>query len=63
MAIYTSIENRYEAIKYALKQAKPKDIVVLCGKGHETHQIYGKEYQHFDEHEIVKELLNLKTDN
>lgn len=57
MVIYTAIENRYEAIEYALKQARPKDIIVLCGKGHETHQIYGNEYQHFDEHEIVKDIL------
>lgn len=62
MVIYTSIEDRREAIEYALKQAKENDIVVLCGKGHETHQIYGNEYQHFDEHEIVREILNTKTE-
>lgn len=54
---HIAIENRREAIEYALKQAQEKDIVLLCGKGHETHQIYGSDYQHFDEHEIVKDLL------
>ncbi|MCM1054321.1 MAG: UDP-N-acetylmuramoyl-L-alanyl-D-glutamate--2,6-diaminopimelate ligase [Bacteroides sp.] len=58
MVIYTVIEDRREAVEYALKQARPKDIIVLCGKGHETHQIYGNEYRHFDEHEIVREFFN-----
>ena len=57
MIRYRSIENRREAIEHALSYAEPGDIVLLCGKGHETHQVYGNEYQHFDEHEIVKELL------
>lgn len=60
MVVYTVIENRREAIEYALSHARPKDIVLLCGKGHETHQIYGNEYQHFDEHEIVREILGEK---
>ena len=54
---YKSVENRREAIEYALSIAKEKDIVLLCGKGHEDYQVYGKDYQHFDEHEIVKEIL------
>lgn len=58
MIRYRSIENRREAIEYALSQAEPGDIVLLCGKGHETHQVYGEDYQHFDEHEIVKEIMN-----
>ena len=54
---YRSIENRREAIEYALSEAEEGDIVLLCGKGHENHQIYGNDCQHFDEHEIVKEIL------
>lgn len=54
---YKSIENRREAIEYALSQAEEGDIVLLCGKGQEDHQIYGSDSQHFDEHEIVKEIL------
>ncbi|MDE6726275.1 MAG: UDP-N-acetylmuramoyl-L-alanyl-D-glutamate--2,6-diaminopimelate ligase, partial [Ruminiclostridium sp.] len=57
MIEYRSVENRREAIEYALSAAKEKDIVLLCGKGHEDYQVYGKDYQHFDEHEIVKEIL------
>ena len=57
---YRSIENRREAIEYALSTARAGDIVLLCGKGHETHQVYGNDYQHFDEHEIVKEIMSGK---
>lgn len=54
---YTVIENRREAIRYALKLAKPSDVVVLAGKGHETYQeIKGVRYP-FNEKIVVAELL------
>ena len=31
--------------------------MLLAGKGHETYQVVGKEYRHFDEREIVAELM------
>lgn len=51
------IENRIEAIKYAVSIAKPEDIIVLAGKGHETYQILNTGTIHLDEREIVKEAL------
>ncbi len=54
---YTVVENRKEAIAYALSLAQKDDIVLLLGKGQETYQIIGKEKIHFDEREIVKEIL------
>lgn len=51
------VENRHEAIKYALDMAKEGDVVVLAGKGHETYQILKNETIHFDEREIVREIL------
>lgn len=54
---YKVIENREEAIKYAVKNALPGDIVVLAGKGHETYQILKDETVHLDEREIVLEAL------
>lgn len=55
---YVVIENRREAIRYALSIAKESDAVVLAGKGHETYQeIHGKKYP-FDEKVIVMELLD-----
>lgn len=54
---YVVIENRREAIAYALKFAKRGDCVILAGKGHETYQIIGKTKNHFDEREVVSECL------
>ena len=52
------IENRRQAIARALDLAKPGDVVLLAGKGHETYQIRGTAKAPFDEKEIVRELLN-----
>lgn len=54
---YICIENRRDAIKYALTTAKPDDIVLLAGKGHETYQILKDRTIPFDERDIVEELL------
>ncbi len=54
---YTVIENRREAINYALSFAKRGDCIILAGKGHETYQIIGKEKNHFDEREVIEECL------
>jgi len=54
---YICIENRRDAIKYALKTANPDDIVVLAGKGHETYQVLKDRTIPFDERDIVAELL------
>ncbi|MGI6705315.1 MAG: UDP-N-acetylmuramoyl-L-alanyl-D-glutamate--2,6-diaminopimelate ligase [Clostridia bacterium] len=54
---YVTIENRKEAIEYALKHGKKGDVIILAGKGHETYQeIKGKRYD-FDEKQIVMEIL------
>ena len=52
------IEKRRDAIRRALDEAEPGDVVLLAGKGHETYQIQGTTKAHFDEKEIVNELLN-----
>ncbi|MBR6793139.1 MAG: UDP-N-acetylmuramyl-tripeptide synthetase, partial [Clostridia bacterium] len=54
---YTVIENRKEAIGYAVKNAKDGDLILLAGKGHEDYQIIGKTKYPFDEKKIVKEFL------
>lgn len=54
---YVVIENRREAIRYALKNAQSGDVIVLAGKGHETYQeICGVKHP-FDEKIVVAELL------
>lgn len=58
---YTSIPDRKEAIKMAIKFAEPKDIVLVAGKGHENYQeIYGVKH-HFDDKEVINELWKLMS--
>ena len=54
---YKVIENRIEAIKYAIETARQDDIIVLAGKGHETYQILSTGKIHLDEREVVAEAL------
>lgn len=59
---YTVIENRIEAIHYAVKHAKAGDTVLLAGKGHETYQILADGTIHLDEREVVQEALKSRED-
>ncbi|HEY3935022.1 MAG TPA: UDP-N-acetylmuramoyl-L-alanyl-D-glutamate--2,6-diaminopimelate ligase [Gemmatimonadales bacterium] len=54
---YDRILDREAAIAHALTLAQPGDTVLLAGKGHETYQVEGSTYRHFDEREIVRSLL------
>ena len=50
--------DRKQAIKLACQLARPNDIILIAGKGHETYQeIKGVKYD-FDDMEIVKEILS-----
>ena len=55
---YVVVEDRVEAIHFCLDHAKEGDVIVLCGKGHETYQEINHEKRHMDEREIVAEYLN-----
>ncbi len=50
--------DRKSAIKKALEAAHEGDIVVLAGKGQETYQILASGKIHFDEREVVAEILS-----
>ena len=50
---YVVVEDRVEAIRYALDHARSDDVIILAGKGHETYQIVGHEKRHLDEREVV----------
>lgn len=54
---YTVIESRSEAIAHAIAMAQPGDLVLIAGKGHETHQIIGARRLHFDDREAAREAL------
>ena len=53
-----SILNREEAIKTAAALAEPGDIILVAGKGHETYQDIQGVKHHFDDVEILTNLLN-----
>ena len=54
---YTVIEDRVEAIHWAMDHAEAGDVIVLCGKGHETYQEINHVKHHMDEREIVADYL------
>ncbi|MFO7880708.1 MAG: cyanophycin synthetase, partial [Bacteroidales bacterium] len=52
------ISNRKEAIKVAWSLAQAGDLILVAGKGHETYQeIHGVKH-HFDDREVIYELIN-----
>ena len=51
------IENRRDAIRFALEHARKDDVIVLAGKGHEDYQEIRGVKHPFDEKVIVEELL------
>lgn len=56
---YIKITDRRQAIEWALRQAVKDDIIAVVGKGHEDYQILaGGVKIHFDEKEIVEQLLD-----
>lgn len=61
---YISICDRKEAIKYAIANGRPGDVIILAGKGHETYQeIEGVKYD-MDERVLIQEVLEeLKEEN
>jgi len=50
--------DRAKAIAAALAQARPGDIVILAGKGHETYQVLKDRVIHFDDRETAREALH-----
>lgn len=54
---YVEIADRKEAIRYAIENGRPSDVIVLAGKGHEDYQeIQGKKYP-MDERDLIADIL------
>lgn len=58
---YLIISDRSQAIKWAINQAQPCDIVLIAGKGHEDYQIIGDARLHFDDREVARAALDLRA--
>lgn len=58
---YTIIEDRKEAIEYAVNEAEEKEIIVIAGKGHETYQIFPDQTIDFDDREVALEAMEKRV--
>jgi len=56
---HTAITDRRTAIAHALNTAKSGDVIMLCGKGHETYQEINGQKHHMDEREIVSQCITV----
>lgn len=54
---YIKIENRSEAIKFAITNSTKNDIILIAGKGHEEYQIIKDKVYHFSDLEEVQKIL------
>ena len=59
-ARYLKIADRGEAIRTAAMLARPGDIILLAGKGHETYQVIGTEKIHFDDREEIRKYFSMR---
>ena len=59
---YIVIEDRKEAIKYAINTAKKGDFVLIAGKGHESYQIIKDHIFEFDDKLVAKEIIDKLND-
>ncbi|MBU4240489.1 MAG: UDP-N-acetylmuramoyl-L-alanyl-D-glutamate--2,6-diaminopimelate ligase, partial [Actinobacteria bacterium] len=58
---YTVEVDRREAIARAVGMARPGDLLVVAGKGHESGQIFADRVIPFDDREVLREALREVT--
>jgi UDP-N-acetylmuramoyl-L-alanyl-D-glutamate--2,6-diaminopimelate ligase len=58
-----AIADRRAAIAKAIEVARPGDMVLLAGKGHEKYQILGDEHVPFDDVAVAREFLGRRRTN
>ena len=54
---YEVIVDREKAIRFAINQARPGDLVMIAGKGHEGYQILKAETVDFDDREVAARAI------
>lgn len=61
--LYKCIENRRQAIKFAMRIAWKSDVIIIAGKGHENYQeVENGKKLYFDDKEIVKKIAEEMPD-
>ena len=58
-----AIVDRREAIGKAIELARPGDLVLIAGKGHEKYQVIGSEVLPFDDVAVAREALDRRRSN
>ena len=58
---YQKVADRREAIVAAMRAARPGDMVLIAGKGHEDYQIVGTKKFHFDDREVARDAIRELT--
>lgn len=56
---FVRITDRHKAIQHAVNQAKPNDIILLAGKGHENYQEIKGLKHHFDDREELEKCFGI----
>lgn len=56
-ADFHSVSDRRDAIYRAIAAARPGDVVIIAGKGHENYQIIGNDKFHFDDREVALDAI------
>ena len=54
---YIKIQDRKEAIRYAIENGQEGDVIILAGKGHEDYQEIRGVKHHMDERDLIREVL------
>jgi UDP-N-acetylmuramoyl-L-alanyl-D-glutamate--2,6-diaminopimelate ligase len=57
---YSIIADRKEAIRHAIFLARPGDLIIIAGKGHETYQLVKDQVLDFDDRKVAAEFLKGK---
>jgi UDP-N-acetylmuramoyl-L-alanyl-D-glutamate--2,6-diaminopimelate ligase len=57
----TFVEDRRRAISLALEAARPGDCLLIAGKGHESFQEFADTVVPFDDRQVVRELIGIKS--
>ena len=58
---FFEIDDRYEAMRYAMFSAQKEDIILIAGRGIEVTQTIGKKTIPFDDRQVAREILRSAT--